>query len=90
MDPATGCRWAKESVKVGRQTDTTRESVLNLSVMSKGKTDFFIQKKNKTKQNKTKQKQEKPGGTYLSSYSDTKQKECIHQKVVEDQAAFTT
>ena len=47
------------------------KSVLDLNVMSQRTPDFFIQKK----------KQEKPGRTHPQSYSDTKQKECIQQKM---------
>ena len=45
--------------------------MLNLSVFVKLSIKLFIQKSNK-----------KPGETHPLSYSDTKQKECIHQKMV--------
>ena len=87
--------WESESPTDGHrvsewQANMTRERVLNLCVMSKWTPDFFIQKKKKqTKQKKTK-KQEKPGRTHPSSYSDIKQKECIHQKMVGTRPLFTT
>jgi hypothetical protein len=68
---------------VGRKSVNDRhnnKSVLDLNVMSQRTPDFFIQKK----------KQEKPGRTHSQSYSDTKQKECMHQKMAGTRPLFTT
>jgi hypothetical protein len=62
-------QMGKELARIDRQTQI-RESMLDLNVLSKRTPDFFIQKKNK-----------KTRRTHLPSYSDTKRKECIHQKI---------
>ena len=48
-----------------------RETVLNLNVLSKRKPDFLYRRKIRNVRR-----------THPPSYSDTKQKECIHQKMV--------
>jgi hypothetical protein len=53
--------------------------MLNLSVFVKLSIKLFMQKNNK-----------KPGKTHPLSYIDTKQKECIHQKMVGTRLLFTT